>query len=204
MVHAHWTAAVNAHDLEDVGPRISAISVESHPSNLHLTCESPLFRPGRHLVPKTALALQEHKVADEVPTQVLPPIDEGPSVRPAHEQVPNLKALAGPSGSSTDVTIVPVTEANVSITQPGMSPGPGSLGGGSLAPVRRSLEERQGGHIDHSAVTPQHFVNLVHQSTGRSKPEARSEVEIQFLGGWLDASDGPSAPRSYGPASPPK
>ena len=78
MVHAHWTAGVNAQDLEDVGPRISAISVESHESNLHLTCESPLFRPGRHLVPKSALALQEHEQSEEVPTQVLPPIDDGP------------------------------------------------------------------------------------------------------------------------------
>ena len=205
MVHAHWTVAVDARDMDDVGPRISAISVESHPSNLHLTCESPLFRPGRHLVPKTALALQEHKASEEVLTQVLPPIDDGPSVRPAHEQVPNVKALAGPSGSNVDMTIVTMTEAKPSITEPGISHGPSSLTGGSLAPHRRSFEERQGGQIDHSAVTPQHFVNLVQQTSERSKTSGVSEVEIQFLGGSLDASDSQqsSGPRSFGPSAPP-
>ena len=201
MVHAHWTAGVNAHDLEDVGPRISAISVESHEANLHLTCESPLFRPGRHLVPMEALALQEHKPSEEVPTQV---IDDGPSVRPAHEQVPNMKALTGPAGSKGDVTIMPVTEANPSITQPGMSPMPSSLGGGSLAPHRRSLEERQGGQIDYSAVTPQHFVNLVQQTQGHPPARGSGEVEIQLLSGSLDQSEAgaSSGPRSYGPLSP--
>ena len=171
---------------------------------MHLTCESPLFRPGRHLVPKSALALQEHNTSEEVPTQVLPPIDDGPSVRPAHEQVPNVKALTGPSGSKGDMTIVPVTDANPSITQPGMSPMPSSLGGGSLAPHRRSLEERQGGQIDPSAVTPQHFVGLVQQAHGRSRGKEGSEVEIQYLSGSLDQSEAQAStgPRSFGPPAP--
>jgi len=113
--------------------------------------------------------------------------------------------LAGPSGSNVDMTIVTMTEAKPSITEPGISPGPSSLTGGSLAPHRRSFEERQGGQIDHSAVTPQHFVNLVQQTSERSKTSGVSEVEIQFLGGSLDASDSQqsSGPRSFGPSAPP-
>ncbi len=94
-----------------------------------------------------------------------------------------MKALTGPTGSKGDMTIVPVTEANPSMTQSGTSPMPSSLGGGSLAPHRRSLEERQGGQIDPSAVSPQHFVNLVQQTHGRSRERGSSEVEIQFLSG---------------------
>jgi hypothetical protein len=43
-IHAHWTAATEATGIEDTGPRIGAVAVESHPSNVHLTCEAPLLK----------------------------------------------------------------------------------------------------------------------------------------------------------------
>ena len=40
-VHAHWTVSVEAAHEEETGPRISAVSVESNPKNMHLIAESP-------------------------------------------------------------------------------------------------------------------------------------------------------------------
>ena len=36
-VHAHWTAAVEASSIDETGPRIGEVAVNTHPANLHLT-----------------------------------------------------------------------------------------------------------------------------------------------------------------------
>ena len=59
---------------EDTGPIVSAVAVESNAANLHLICESPLFKKDRAIVPMEALALQAHNAEDEKETVVLPPI----------------------------------------------------------------------------------------------------------------------------------
>ena len=46
-IHAHWTASIEAVSIEETGLRVGAVAVESHQSNLHLTCESPLFKAPR-------------------------------------------------------------------------------------------------------------------------------------------------------------
>ena len=76
-IHAHWTAAVEAASIDETGPRIGEVAVNTHPANLHLTCESPLFRSELKIVPKTALALQAHDVEQEQSTAVLPPVTGG-------------------------------------------------------------------------------------------------------------------------------
>ena len=39
---------------EDTGPIVSAVAVESNAANLHLICESPLFKKDRAIVPMEA------------------------------------------------------------------------------------------------------------------------------------------------------
>ena len=85
-VHAHWTATIEAGALEETGPRISAVAVESHPSNVHLTCEVPLFRAPKAIVPVEALALQCHDQQMEQEMLV-----------PAAQATGSQRALAGPS-----------------------------------------------------------------------------------------------------------
>ena len=43
-IHAHWTSGVTAQSPEETGARIGAVDVSSHPENVRLTCESPLFK----------------------------------------------------------------------------------------------------------------------------------------------------------------
>ena len=58
-IHArHWTSGVTASSIDECGARIGAVEVGSHPDNLHLTCESPLLKMEKKIVPKEALALQ--------------------------------------------------------------------------------------------------------------------------------------------------
>ena len=64
-IHAHWTAGVEAADLSETGPRVGAIEVASHVDNVHLTCESPLFRAAKCIVPANALAMQAHDADQE-------------------------------------------------------------------------------------------------------------------------------------------
>ena len=94
-VHAHWTASTEAPSEDDTGPRISAVSVESNPSNVHLICESPLFRKARVNVAKEALALQSHDVDQEKEIKVLPPITGGPAVQPLGPVQENLHMITG-------------------------------------------------------------------------------------------------------------
>eukprot|EP00434_Breviolum_minutum_P034149 symbB.v1.2.030215.t1/scaffold3380.1/size79486/1 len=81
-VHAHWTVSVEAAHEEETGPRISAVSVQSNPKNMHLIAESPLFRKEKAIVAREALAVQAHDVNEEVVSAVLPPITGGPAVQP--------------------------------------------------------------------------------------------------------------------------
>ena len=81
-IHAHWTAACEATSIEETGPRVGAVQVDSHPSNLHLTCESPLFKCGKVIAPKASLALQAHDENAEQQLAILPPVTGGPSVVP--------------------------------------------------------------------------------------------------------------------------
>eukprot|EP00435_Cladocopium_sp_Y103_P013918 s4422_g3.t1 len=140
-IHAHWTVNVEAAREEETGRRISAVAVESNPSNLHLICESPLFKKDKAMVPKESLALQAHDVADEQETIVLPPITGGPAVQPAAAQPKAMAAITGCSGGGNLVVApLPSDAAMPSLTEPGVAPTPSSWLGGSLAPARRSLK----------------------------------------------------------------
>lgn len=147
-VHAHWTAAVDAPTERDTGPRISAIAVESNPINAHLARESPPYRKDRVIVKHEALALQSHDPLDEVVATVAPP-----------ESAPALpRSLLGPAQMDA-AAVRPVSDSRPSMTEPGQAPMPSSLAGGSLAPARRSLEQRGAEKLDASAMTPQAFVD---------------------------------------------
>ena len=160
-IHAHWTASIEAESVDDTGPRVSAVAVDSHPANYHLTCESPLFRAAKSLVPTDALALQAHNVALEQETIVLPPVTGGPSVVPRSSVAAPLQALAGPSAPA--LVVAPNVQAEVSMTEPGQAPASGAMGG-SVHVQRRSLEARQQERISVAAVTPQTFLDQVYQA----------------------------------------
>ena len=207
QVHAHWTAATEAPVESDTGPRISAVGVESNPMNIHLICESPLFRKNRVMVSAEALALQSHDPLDEVITTVVPPLDNGPSVRPAGSVPQQLKSLAGPSGSGP-VALAPVSHVKPSITEPGVAPEPGSWQGGAVAPARRSLETRRNKAMDGSAMTPQAFVEQTKKWGGyaQPKPAYSSGPRVEELHEVEDGSTPketsaarPSTPKSFGP-----
>ena len=85
-VHAHWTS-------EETGPRVSAVAVGSHPQNLHLTCEAPLFKAQKVTVPREALALQCHDPSAAQEAMVVPPIRGGPAVVPVAQLSSKVKAL---------------------------------------------------------------------------------------------------------------
>eukprot|EP00435_Cladocopium_sp_Y103_P035049 s2550_g9.t1 len=172
--HAHWTAATEASSLEETGPRVGAVAVETHPSNLHLTCESPLYRAQKAIVPRESLALQAHDVDKEMETIVLPPVTGGPSVVPSSSVSGSLKSLAGPVAPS--LIVAPNVQAEVSVTSPGQAaPVPG-LTGGALKVHRRSLDARMSESMADAAVTPHAFLEQVGQATSsfRSASGARS------------------------------
>eukprot|EP00435_Cladocopium_sp_Y103_P002058 s5775_g1.t1 len=192
-IHAHWTAATEAASLEETGPRVGAetgprvgaVAVDSHPSNLHLTCESPLYRAQKAIVPCESLALQAHDVETEKETVVLPPVTGGPSVVPAGSVSRSLRQLAGPV--APNLIVAPNLPAEVSVTQPGQAaPAPG-MSGGALRVHRRSLESRLYEDVADAAVTPQAFLEQVSQATSSSHGS-----------GVARAPRGP--PVSYGPA----
>ena len=208
-IHAHWTASTEAPTEEETGPRISAVAVESNAANFHLVCESPLFRKERAQVKIEALALQQHDPKSEVKIEVVPPIMDGPSVQPVARVSAEIKAIAG-TPSEISLAAKPVSEAELSVMQPGEAPEPGSLlQSNALAPGRRSLAQRRGEGLDQSAWTPQAFVQEVRRVQGEGRPDHRdvqarvedAELEIHMLG--LSSLDG-SGPVSYGPENPPK
>ena len=102
-IHAHWTAATSADREEDTGPRISAVAVESHPSNVHLIAESPLFHKEKCLVEAEALALQQHDPMKEKAAAVVPPILDGPAVQPTGVASAHLKSLTSGSADQSGV-----------------------------------------------------------------------------------------------------
>ena len=121
-VHAHWTAAIDAENESDTGPRISAVAVESHQSNMHLISESPLFRKDKVIVHTDALALQAHDPETEQQSAVLPPITGGPAVQPASAATQSLQAISGPQPSIEGPWVAQTDQHAVSLTEPGMAP----------------------------------------------------------------------------------
>ena len=178
-VHAHWTASIEAAAIEDVGPRIGAVDVSTHPSNLHLTCESPLFKAPPKIVPNEALALQAHDVDYELDMTVLPPVTGGPSVVPLASTSGLLRDLAGTARQS--ITVAPKTNAEVSLNEPGQASEAAGQAGGTVHVQRRSLEVRMAENMATAAVTPQAFLDHVDQAVSGYQPAPRGE------------------PRSFGP-----
>ncbi|CAK9083930.1 Membrane steroid-binding protein 2 [Durusdinium trenchii] len=205
-IHAHWTAKIEASSIDDTGPRVSAIAVESNPVNVHLVCESPLFKKDRAIVHAEALALQCHDPLEEVVANILPPIVDGPAVQPVEDAPKLLPVLQGPSPAGC-VPLAPVSSAKPSMTDPGQAPPPGSLTGGAMAPPRRSMEQRRSDPIDCSAMTPHAFVEAA-RGYGSNWPPAsgpfpsrahrQSSVQIDEIN-EISADQGP---RSFAPARP--
>ena len=214
-IHAHWTAEMEAQNEEGTGPRISAIAVESNPNNLHLISESALFRKEQAIVEKEALAIQAHDRAKEQATAVLPPITGGPAVQPANAFTSSMKAITGQNPVEQVVYPhkgVTLAQADVSITEPGVPPDQGAAASGRpLMPTRRSLDQRRGEMVDHSAMTPAGFVEQVRmmQQAGGSSSGSRSgqggtdEIQIEFVDAVEGTEGGTSSqPRSFGPPTP--
>ena len=204
-VHAHWTAAIDASTEDETGPRISAVSVESHAQNLHLISESPLFRKGKMLVPTDALALQAHDPDHEQPAVSAPPITEGPAVQPTEAAVAT-RAILGVAPTSVNRALTS-SDQDLSLTAPGVSPAPPTNETGILAPARRSLDQRRSEQLDQAAMTPAAFLDRV-QSIPRRQPANTSNpppIVEEVLLEYHDAVEGSgvvstsSAPVSYGP-----
>lgn len=194
-VHAHWTAATEAQEESETGARISAIAVESNPINLHLISESPLFRKEKVMVRAEALALQCHDPLDEVLAAVVPPLSDGPSVRPADQRMP-MHYLDGPK-QMDPVAAAPVSSAKPSLTNPGQAPAPSSWQGQSLAPARRTLEQRRADGIDSSAMTPQAFVEMARAPYPR-QPNPASTWSTKVTIEEVNSIGDPQAPSTEG------
>ena len=171
--------------------------------NVHLVSESPFFKKNRVIVKAEALALQSHDPLDEVVATVMPPIIEGPAVR-SMDVAPKLApALLGPSSSAGAAAVpTPVSSAVPSVTAPGQAPAAGSWMGGTLAPTRRSLEQRRADTLDHSAMTPQAFVESARavERPYHFRAPQTSHVRIDELPD--EKGDHPSEPKSFKPARP--
>ena len=118
-IHAHWTASIAAESVDDIGPRVSAVEVDSHPANYHLTCESPLFRAPKSLVPTDASALQAHKAVflsgdDRSPT------GDWRSFRCA-EIIRDCSFAGTGRARGTALLVAPNVQAEVSMTEPGQA-----------------------------------------------------------------------------------
>ena len=149
---------------------------------------------------KDALAVQAHDPATEQATAILPTITGGPAVQPAGNNIASMKALTGDvvaDQSRYPHRGVSLSEQEVSVTAPGVT----------LAPSRRTLDQRRSETVDFSAMTPSAFVDRVKNmgSAGSSAASAqvqKEEITIEFLGGSLDGSGEGSTSsqrRSYGP-----
>ena len=173
-VHAHWTSAIEAGSEEETGPRVSAVAVGSHPQNLHLTCEAPLFKAQKVTVPKEALALQCHDPEAAQEAMVVPPIRDGPSVVPVSQISSRVKALVGPQS----VPMMPGdrVETEISVTEAGQAPAFAPQGDGVIWVPRRSLESRLNEPMATAAVTPTDFVVRVESAVGRPAGGSTSSV----------------------------
>ena len=181
-IHAHWTAATEAFTLEETGPRVGAVAVDTHVDNFHLTCESPLFKSEKVIVPKDALALQYHDRGEEKAMIVVPPVAGGPAAIPVENAPGSLKALTGPTGAPSLGAVSVAAEGSVSEGGQ-LQPAP-TTGARTLQVQRRSLEVRQRENVAVAALPPQAFVTQVDQV-------------LQGMGAQGSTT---SVPRSFGPA----
>ncbi|CAK8992680.1 Uncharacterized protein SCF082_LOCUS3184 [Durusdinium trenchii] len=197
-IHAHWTAAMQANEIGDCGPRVSAVAVESHPSNLHLTCEAPLFQMEKAIVPTDALALQYHDPELERATMILPPVTGGPSAQPISKQTSSVRALVGHPGNSMPVQ--GLRDSPVSITQPGEAPAPASLSGSAIHVMRRSLDTRNNermaevtatdvhlGRLDRTALSKTPFANVAFVASMEAGSAATFVAKVADWAPSLDA-----------------
>ena len=161
-IHAHWTASVAAKSLNETGPRIGAVDVSSHPENLHLTCESPLFRTEKKIVPKEAMALQYHDPETERATMIVPPIGDASTVQVAAKATEAMRSLTA-AGPASGLVPSDAFKAEVSLTTPGVAPVLRKEGSCAVLAPRRSLEQRQGEAIAQAAVTPEPFCRQVNE-----------------------------------------
>ena len=207
QIHAHWTVNVEAEAEDETGPRISAVAVSSNDANVHLICESPLFRKERAIVPSEALALQAHDQAQEVEAAVRPPIEGGAMVMPITAQAQNLSAIMGES-TEAPLSVTPVrAEGHVqSLTDPGVSP-PVSSASGRVAPAPRSLDQRRKDLLDSSAMTPADFCDRIAAINPQSRAAANTDppliIELcqDSLDGSACAGSTASEPKALGPGS---
>ena len=144
------------------------------------------------MVEAEALALQQHDPMKEKAAAVVPPILDGPAVQPTGVASAHLKSLTSGGADQSGVPIVQLNEVQPSLNAPGEAPAPSSWLGGSLAPPRRSLDQRRGDAMDLSAMTPASFVEKVNQAQASqidSLVEEVRELHIEFVGGSLDGSE---------------
>ena len=86
---------------------------------------------------------------------------------------------------------VTLAQADVSITEPGVPPDQGTAASGRpLMPTRRSLDQRRGEMVDHSAMTPAGFVEqvrMMQQAGGSSAGTDQDMVELMRsrLSSWM-------------------
>ena len=179
-IHAHWTAAIDAGAEEETGPRIGAIAVESHPENLRFTCESPLYKAGRHMVEIEALALNLHN--KQVEATVVPPILDATSVQPVEIAGNALKSLPAPS--HRQAALAPVHwDAEFSMTEPGEAAPQGDVDDNRLImPSRKTLEERRNQARSMATMTPDAFVNSVEGARSSfMEAQEQSRITIEVL-----------------------
>ena len=127
---------------DDTGPRISAVAVESNAANLHLICESPLFKKDRAIVPPEALRCK---------LTTWPMRGDG-GLASYHRRTGCSAYLCTAKRACShhrlcgqcrsDSGAFAIGWSSPSLTEPGVAPTPSSWLGGSLAPTRRSLEQR--------------------------------------------------------------
>ena len=177
-IHAHWTAATEALSVDDTGPRVGAVAVDTHQNNFHLTCEAPLFQAPKGIVPKEAIALQYHDPEEERKALVVPPVLGGPVAVPADQVPGQLRALTGPPNAP--LLVAPPKDAPISVTEAGMAPAAPAGGGGVVHVHRRSMDARRGESLADAAVTPQVFLDQVRGVQGTAGGGSTSSVPRSF------------------------
>ena len=199
-IHAHWTAGVTADSIEDTGPRIGAVDVSSHVDNLHLTCESPLFKAEKKIVAKEAIALQYHDPATEKAAMILPPSTGTPGVAVAQSKWEAVRDLAGPRDSSA-VVVGSARAGGMSLTTPGQAASSMDPNAQLLYAPRRSLEQRRGEQLADAAVTPQFFVEQARAVMSALPSQGAPRVQRPSTVTITPANAEPGAPTSFGPAA---
>ena len=177
-IHSHWTASIEGGSADDVGPRVGAVVCDSNASNMHLTCESPLYQAPQAIVPPEALALQFHDFEEEVEAITLPPVTGEAAVVPAQSVTAQLKAITGPIVQP--VALDQDREVEVSVTQPGEAPSGVFHGGGSVHVPRRSMTTRKAEEISLAAMTPADFRMKVEGAVSSSSTSLSPGVPITF------------------------